>query len=446
LFGRWVATLRDINLQARADFLLFPSLRLHLFSYNTYYFWPQSEINYNFYLGETDSYLSMRGLEADASPASAETQALPGQQPHRDAILEPSGILTHATVADSDLVQYRIEYVDHESGSVMFDGKLPELDTSKEPPVFEYVNIQLSGKDTLAAAINREDIFRTDQGKGHAYINILSPAVAEALRCVVDYFPDLDFSGNLIKIREPYSVLVFFKKELTEYRERVARTVRDDSSTCPNRWAANHIAIIQGFVKEQVQEAVNAERTRHARGYATFDMLWLLYKPGSDVYFDAGSYGEHDPFVLSNVRFDLVNGATNSCRLWLWNMDADSTWVGLRAVKCDVPRFAGEKKIPELRAYPCEYRTLSATTLSPASSVPWSTTKASSSSPPTGSGPLTRHSCPVSTYRSTTPSLRTKSGTAFGTPFSRSSKRIEKRRCKSLNQPKVTSSRRSYEP
>lgn len=235
------------------------------------------------------------------------------------------------------------------------DGKVPQPDTAEEGPVFEHVEVRLSGQDTIATGTKTEDIPKTDKGKGHAYINILSPAVAEALRCVVDYFPGLDFSGNIIKIHEPYSVFIFFENELTEYRERVAKLADDSSSSCPNRWAAKHVGIIQDFVREKTQELVDTERARHARGYATFDMLWLLYKPGSDIYFDFNNCGEHEPYVVSGVGFDLVNGATNAYDIQLWNMDANSEWVGPVDAQFVLTRFSGEKKIPSLQAYPCEY-------------------------------------------------------------------------------------------
>lgn len=311
----------------------------------------------------------MTALDADAPAAvpeirmEPETGVLDGNQQHPDPTpaqpahgsSEPSNEARLAAMADSELVRYRIEYASQESGSVFFDGKITERDTSEEPRIFEYVDVRLSSNDTLSTAADEEEISKTENAKGHAYINIHSPAVAEALRCVVDYFPDLDLSGNIIKIFEPYSVFVFFEKELTEYRDRVAKAAQDKSSTCPNRWAAKHIGIVQAFVKDRTQEAVDAERARHARGYATFDMLWLLYRPGSDVYYDMYNYGEHEPYVVSRVHFNLVNGAADSYNLGLWNIDADSSWVGPFETQTQVERFTGEKRIPCLRAFPCEY-------------------------------------------------------------------------------------------
>ncbi|KPM38461.1 hypothetical protein AK830_g8092 [Neonectria ditissima] len=255
---------------------------------------------------------------------------------------------------DSDLIKYRIEYVGQVSGSVFVDGKFKRPETSEEPAIFEFVEVRLTGQDELTTSTT-DDVAKADQGKGHSYINILSPAVTEALRCVVDYYPGIDLSPNIIKIHEPYSVFVIFEKELTEYRQRVARKAGEGPSTCPNQWAEKHIGIVQDFVRERTQKAVEAERERHARGFVTFDMLWLLYKPGSDVYYDLYNIGEHEPYVVMSVEFKLTNGTTNSYDVDFWNLDADSNRVGPMVTSLTIGRFAGEKAIVSLRAYPCEY-------------------------------------------------------------------------------------------
>lgn len=282
---------------------------------------------------------------------AANTVSTPLEKPSPETPLAE----TLAAKANSDLIRYRIEYVGKESGSFSVQGKIAELDASKEPPVLEYIDVRLSSQKELSSSTKVDDITKTDKGKGRAYINILSPAVAEALRCVVDYFPKLELSGNIIRIDEPYTVFVFYEKEFTEYRERAAKLAAADDPSCPNRWAAKHIGIVQDFVRQQVQEAVDAERARHARGYATFDMLWLLLRPGSDVYFDVYDVDEHEPHVISCVNFDLLNGATSFYRIELWNINATSEWVGPADMTSVIQRFAGEKRIPSLTIYPCEY-------------------------------------------------------------------------------------------
>ncbi|KAI9163968.1 ATPase family AAA domain-containing protein [Paramyrothecium foliicola] len=257
---------------------------------------------------------------------------------------------------EPNLIKRKIEYVGRESGSYAIDldnmkpGHADDLD---EPLVLEHVEVRLSGQSVLST--NVDDITKTEQGIGHSYINLISPPLIEALRCIVDYFPDIDFSGKTIKILEPYSVFTFYEEQLTEYRERLLKAVGEEPLTCSNKWAAKHIGIAQDFVKKYTQEAVKAEKERHARGYVTFDMLWLLFKPGSDVYYDIHNLGEHEPYVVKNVDFSIVNGTTNTYSIGVWNMDADSNYVGPMESALTIERFAGEKEIISLQTYPCEY-------------------------------------------------------------------------------------------
>lgn len=249
-------------------------------------------------------------------------------------------------------IKYKVEYTGKHSGTYSFN-KIPEIsDVADEYPVFEHIEVRWSSRDILTS--NKEDIMKTDAGKGNAYINILSPAVMEALRCVVDYFPQINFSESIIKIYEPYTVFVFFEQELTKYRKRLVKVTEDEPMTCVNQWADKHLGIVQDFVRQATQQAITAERERHSRGYVSFDMLWLLYKPGEDVYFDRHQIGEHDPYVVRKVDFSLTNGTTDRYTIGLWNMCANSTCVGPSHTKYIIDRFPGEKQISSLRAYPCD--------------------------------------------------------------------------------------------
>ncbi|KAK7413655.1 hypothetical protein QQX98_007437 [Neonectria punicea] len=211
-----------------------------------------------------------------------------------------------------------------------------------EPPVLEYIDVQLSSLHTISDKV--ENIANRVAARGHSYINILSPAVAEALRCVVDFFPGIHLSESIIRVFEPYSIFVFFEKQLTEYRERLDKAAETDPLTCANRWASKHLSF----------KALSRSGSRQ-KGYATFDMLWLLYRPGADMYFDCWNINEHEPFVMTGVEFTYINDAAEFYNVRLWNMDADFGRVGPSPWEFKVHRFAGEKKIVDLLAFPCDY-------------------------------------------------------------------------------------------
>ncbi|KAI1129035.1 hypothetical protein F5Y10DRAFT_161676 [Nemania abortiva] len=267
------------------------------------------------------------------------------------------------TIEEVGPIKYTTKYLSLSGPeSRVLDGRHEEPSIQTESQVLEFVEVVFTANLASYKETNsrRPGVDKPAKppiySKGHSYIRILSPAVNEALRCVVDYFPDVNLSWNIIEIHEPFSVFIFFERQLDEYRERLEQADKSDMSpTCINRYACKHISIVQQFVKERTQIAVNAERERHSRGYATFDMLWLLYKPGADVYYDHPNVGEHEPYVIKGVAYPRINGATSQYNISFWNMKADPEWVGPSVASCSIGRFAGERKITSLQAFPCDY-------------------------------------------------------------------------------------------
>ncbi|KAI1740428.1 hypothetical protein F4680DRAFT_419427 [Xylaria scruposa] len=259
-------------------------------------------------------------------------------------------------------IKYSTKYISTSKSNVsqVLSGRQKEPSIESEPQVLEYVEIIYTSDLGLSNDAPKPDADEkahfSVHSRGRSYIRILSPAVGEALRCTVDYFPGVDLSGNTIDIFEPYAIFVFFERQLNEYRERLEQATENGMSPlCINRYACKHISIVQQFVKERTQLAVDAERERHARGYATFDMLWLLYKPGSDVYYDVPKVGEYEPYVIKGVGAQWQNGATSEYTIFFWNMKTDFYWIGPSVESHTQERFAGEKKITTLQAFPCEY-------------------------------------------------------------------------------------------
>ncbi|KAH7322621.1 hypothetical protein B0I35DRAFT_350094 [Stachybotrys elegans] len=271
---------------------------------------------------------------------------------------KPANVFEHLEKSDANLVKYRIEYVsDGSDKTASAEGGGQQLDPREEPPVLEFIEVRVTDElSTFEMAHRDKEISFQEKRKGHCYMRILSPAVNEALRCVVDYFPSIDLSGRVIKVPEPFSIFVFFEKELTEYRNKLKwEPGNEPPEECPNRWAYKHIGIVQDFVRARMQSAVDKERELHKKGKVTFDMLWLLFKPGSEVFLDHVVTGEYNPWIISNVNFEITNGATNRYRLAFWHMDANNIYVGPAETAKSIDRFAGEKDITSLDVYPCEY-------------------------------------------------------------------------------------------
>lgn len=191
-----------------------------------------------------------------------------------------------------------------------------------------------------------------------SYIEITSPAVLEALRCVVDYAPANDLGTRSVTIYWPYALLVHYDDALAEYQRRFENPTCT-SIACSGKKASRHIDIVRKFVKDEVGASVEDERKRHARGMATFEMLWLLYKPGVDMLVDKDDIAEHQPYVMGALYYDVLNGSISSYNAQLWNMKANSRYIGPCYYSLPIAPFAGEMQITSFKVYPFEYRTKS---------------------------------------------------------------------------------------
>ncbi|KAF2871550.1 hypothetical protein BDV95DRAFT_572261 [Massariosphaeria phaeospora] len=187
-----------------------------------------------------------------------------------------------------------------------------------------------------------------------SYIEILSPAIREALRTVVDYYPEHNLDTRSVKIYWPYPLLAHYDKDLQIYQEKFENH-ECDSQACSGHYVSKHIGILRNFLQENGGAAIAEERKRHERGYATFEMLWLLYRPGEDVLFDRNEYGEYEPYVVKEVDWEMTDGSIKSYTVTFWNMNADSIVMGPSDSAHTFNSFAGEKEITSLRAFPFQY-------------------------------------------------------------------------------------------
>jgi hypothetical protein len=84
-------------------------------------------------------------------------------------------------------------------------------------------------------------------------------------------------------------------------------------------------------------------------------MLWTLFKPGIDVYYDTQSCGILDSYVVKSVNWEINNGSPMRYTICLWNLYYDSIYIGPRNHFAIILPFDGEKEIASLDIFPCEY-------------------------------------------------------------------------------------------
>lgn len=156
-------------------------------------------------------------------------------------------------------------------------------------------------------------------------LTIYSPQLLTALKAIVKYYPGecLDFEKKFT-CDDPFMMLVHYKKELMEYREKT-----DDDT------AKMHIMLLMDYLNKEMGEKITEIAKFLNAGQITFPLLWLIFKPGELVYTQLykhervlrlrkTGYGQH---VTRGKYFDIdcsftsydgvaVGKSTQSIRIW----------------------------------------------------------------------------------------------------------------------------------
>ena len=188
-------------------------------------------------------------------------------------------------------------------------------------------------------------------------LKINSPAIINALQKVVDYYPDQDFSGDSLSIPEPFALLIHHQSELASFRETCAPgKVRSESELCEREEKTyEHLGVLQRFLEQRVGDSTRTESLRHEKGFATFDMLWMLLKPGTTVYADTYADGNYDAYVIHSVTGGAASSPTSPLVITMWFLEFDGRRMARSSSVRSQSPYNGEKRISALEVFPCEF-------------------------------------------------------------------------------------------
>jgi hypothetical protein len=258
-------------------------------------------------------------------------------------------------------VVYRLEYQTYDD-EVVFAKECQTPDTLSDRNIASFEIIT-----TAYTTYRRDTYVPDDTGKrklppvdawGGMAIVINADGVIHALRTVVGYYPGVSLSGDSVKIHEPYAIIVHHQRELEEYREHFAPSAPHPQDCIGFNGVYDNLGFLLDFVEKKVGKAAREERERHNREtpVATHNMLWMLFKPGTDVYFDQLEDGDYNAFVVKGLTWKVKDGTASTYTMELWNMDCNSMYVGASTPKqVEIPPFIGERPIASLRAFPCRF-------------------------------------------------------------------------------------------
>ncbi|KAI1642074.1 P-loop containing nucleoside triphosphate hydrolase protein [Daldinia loculata] len=173
-----------------------------------------------------------------------------------------------------------------------------------------------------------------------------------ALRAVVEYYPDTSLLGDTVTINAPYHMLAHHQVALARYKINQPET-HDDEYVLTT---AKHIDVLLDFLEKTLGTQIHEEEKRHNSKVplATFDNLWLILKPGDIVY--AKYDRQWTPFIISSIaRGPSVNEGSTPYTVQCWNITYTSERFCRTMHSFDIDPFNGEEVIKNLPVIPARF-------------------------------------------------------------------------------------------
>jgi hypothetical protein len=210
-------------------------------------------------------------------------------------------------------------------------------------------------QDTEDVKLKLKDFDVSPENNTTWLLKILSEYLMNALRAVVEYYPGLQLLSHAVEFNEPYKELIHHMDELEKYKDNQPE---DHPPEYQNK-CKEHIEELLRYLRETFGEKLEEERMRHQRDppVCTFPYLWLLFRPGQEVYW---KWGSSEKLVSSFIVEKLTGGVSADTRATPlkvnnWGIDYDCEMMGRVAYFHSFQPFDGEKPIRELKMYPAQF-------------------------------------------------------------------------------------------
>ena len=142
-------------------------------------------------------------------------------------------------------------------------------------------------------------------------------------------------------------------KELEGYKSSHPKLHDDDFIHTTN----SHIDILLGFLDQRLGQSLRLERERHQRQppVATFEYLWLLFRPGDQIFVRAADDEEgHQPYVFAMMH-PRHRSSYDGYQFLVWNIDISRAGLAPFEGERSVQPFEGEKEISSLAVCPSKF-------------------------------------------------------------------------------------------
>jgi len=300
---------------------------------------------------QEDQFQSPKHAASDKVAVNPNSIALPEHKP------QPPEILYHLVQRDDEGTILK----NIESSEPISTGDTGTAKTLTDKTVLESLTINLRIQE-------RRFYGRSFMTK----IKIYSLPLINVLRDIVQYWPGLNLLNHPVVMAEPYEALVHHMEALKAYKSNPPICHPPEYVDLCNE----HIDILLGYLDRTVGDDIRFERSLHEKSprMATFANLWMLFRPGQDVYIKKkeimapipmrvgttlrGWVGT-DKFKANQSKTEYTFDSSHSMRpTYLvngWGVGCKGAEMTTQLRSGSIKSFEGEKEISSLDVYPKEF-------------------------------------------------------------------------------------------
>ncbi|KAM5378032.1 hypothetical protein ACJZ2D_004643 [Fusarium nematophilum] len=184
------------------------------------------------------------------------------------------------------------------------------------------------------------------------FMTIHSEHLINALKAVVAYYPYINLEGKFVTINSPYRVLYHHRQELARYRDN--QPAAHDSEYAAT--TAKHIDVLLKFLDDNLGDQIRQEEDRHKLKIpmATFELFWLLLRPGEVMY--AKRYDIWTAYVISSVNINQHAYSPHDVyKINCWMLETNGTKVNRFMYSFSLSPWIGEQAIGSLPIIPASF-------------------------------------------------------------------------------------------
>ena len=245
--------------------------------------------------------------------------------------------------------------------------KIPKIKSNAILQIEQTVKGPHSSMDNLGDAIGKkrvDDIIVSELEP--MKIVVRSKHLIKAIYETVPYYPSQALRGETITITEPFAVLMHYLDDLDSlHRKEFERAATDGLvANLSKDSLAYHLGVLLDFLEPFVSRVLEPIKKKLdlSEPVVTFDNLWYIFKPGTDVYYTSSISDMIHAYVVTDLRKETTEEAESRHQkpgfvIIGFNLESDGSRITRNRDYSNlrIDYFEGEQEITSLTVFPCEY-------------------------------------------------------------------------------------------